>query len=496
MPDPTVDAPGQYWADGPGGGTPLSATNINARETRLVATTYNVRDYGAVGNGTADDTSAFQAAITAACAASGTVLIPRPSANYKITSTLVITPPSGSQVFMNIIGESPLYYSIAYSGTGPCFQSTGWKRSTIQNVRIRLADSTTGAQGWDIDGDASHFSTSHLTFINCDVTGATPTNPIGFILGNRSSGVTGVDISFIDWINCDVGFDSVNGGVGWASVGTNSLVHRWFGCSTSFCSAGWTNSANSKSGNAGMWLYGIGGGFNDVDLRFTASEGSFGLWGGRFEHGKRLLDLAGSGGRQSKLVTIDNIIVGAYAPADNIVFNAACAAHITVQNSFFYPTTSTNFTAAFVTVTTGSSGYGSVAFRDCHLAANDPFVTVSAGNWKVTVDGCSKMVSGTDFQTTAFFQERSTSASVPSVASAGTLTLPFGRVVTVTGTTGITSITARPAGDVVTLIFSGILTVTDGSNLKLSANFTTSADDSLTLVSDGTNWIEVSRSAN
>lgn len=84
------------------------------------------------------------------------------------------------------------------------------------------------------------------------------------------------------------------------------------------------------------------------------------------------------------------------------------------------------------------------------------------------------------------------------VASAATLAIALGqRVVNVTGTTGITSITATGHnGAVVTLIFSGALTVTDGSNLKLAGNFTTTADDTLTLACDGTNWYEVARSVN
>jgi hypothetical protein len=52
------------------------------------------------------------------------------------------------------------------------------------------------------------------------------------------------------------------------------------------------------------------------------------------------------------------------------------------------------------------------------------------------------------------------------------------------------------AGANVTLVFADALTVTDGSNLRLNGNFTTSADDTLTLVCDGTNWYEVARSAN
>lgn len=83
------------------------------------------------------------------------------------------------------------------------------------------------------------------------------------------------------------------------------------------------------------------------------------------------------------------------------------------------------------------------------------------------------------------------------VASAAAI-VPTGNVFTVTGTTNITSITSTGvvAGSVIRIIFTGILTFTDGNNLKLAGNMTTSADDTISLVYDGTNWYELARSAN
>ena len=87
------------------------------------------------------------------------------------------------------------------------------------------------------------------------------------------------------------------------------------------------------------------------------------------------------------------------------------------------------------------------------------------------------------------------------VASASPLTLGNGNVFDVTGVADITSITAKTAGTVVVLIFSGTAGgtgVTDGSNLILAgdANFVYAPDGTLTLVCDGTDWYEVSRSVN
>jgi hypothetical protein len=79
---------------------------------------------------------------------------------------------------------------------------------------------------------------------------------------------------------------------------------------------------------------------------------------------------------------------------------------------------------------------------------------------------------------------------LPAVASAGTITLPTAHdTISITGTTAITSInSAGHSGHTVTLVFTGALTLTNGSNLKLGANFVTTADDAIVLTCDGTNW--------
>ena len=83
------------------------------------------------------------------------------------------------------------------------------------------------------------------------------------------------------------------------------------------------------------------------------------------------------------------------------------------------------------------------------------------------------------------------------VASATTITAT-GNLFHVTGTTNITSVsgTSIAAGTTITIIFDGILTFTSGSNLKLANNFVTTANDTITLTYDGSNWYEVARSVN
>lgn len=82
--------------------------------------------------------------------------------------------------------------------------------------------------------------------------------------------------------------------------------------------------------------------------------------------------------------------------------------------------------------------------------------------------------------------------------SATTLILGDGRVFKITGNTTITSIQSADtiAGREIILIFSDILTFTDGNNLKLAGNFVTAANATLSLVCDGTDWFETGRSTN
>lgn len=92
------------------------------------------------------------------------------------------------------------------------------------------------------------------------------------------------------------------------------------------------------------------------------------------------------------------------------------------------------------------------------------------------------------------------------VASAGTLTLGTdGNTFGITGTTTINYITIAnwQAGSIITLIFAASLTVTHNAGsvpagtqailLSGAGNLSATANDTLTLVNDGTTWREIAR---
>lgn len=99
------------------------------------------------------------------------------------------------------------------------------------------------------------------------------------------------------------------------------------------------------------------------------------------------------------------------------------------------------------------------------------------------------------------FSKYTVTNETPTIASpAGAeLSLSEGNIFFISGTNNITSIASASTwlGRSIKLMFGGILTFTDGSNLKLAGNFVTTADDTITITSyDGTNWYEDTRSVN
>ena len=83
------------------------------------------------------------------------------------------------------------------------------------------------------------------------------------------------------------------------------------------------------------------------------------------------------------------------------------------------------------------------------------------------------------------------------VASAAAVTLGAGgNLFRVTGSEAVGRIEPLPAGTMIVLYFEKALTVQDADNLKLAGAFAATPDSTLMLISDGKNWLELSRSQN
>lgn len=133
--------------------------------------------------------------------------------------------------------------------------------------------------------------------------------------------------------------------------------------------------------------------------------------------------------------------------------------------------------------------------------ANHAKITVGAGGI-LTIEPLTSTTTPTSVAVVGKFATTATSVTI---ATAATTFAVASNVVTVTGDGGgntVATITGGVSGQILTLIFvDGLVTVTDDASgaantVNLSAAFTSTANDTLTLVFNGTSWREVARSVN
>lgn len=157
--------------------------------------TFNVTDstYGAIGNGVADDTLAFQAAMSdAGAAGGGVVVIPKPSSFYLISDTLTLDTTN-----VELRGDAWVSSYIKTSAAAPAIQVTAQGLVTIQNLRIgetgtsgtiglafNYAAATTGwryrVHNVQIDGFDTGFQCTNSEHMLADLVVASSARGIGF----------------------------------------------------------------------------------------------------------------------------------------------------------------------------------------------------------------------------------------------------------------------------------------------------------------------------
>src|SRR5215203_2258070 len=111
-------------------------------------TTFNVRNFGATGNGTSNDTAAFEKAMAEAARVGGVVYVPAPG-NYRIAN---VTPPSNTRLQVQA-GASLKKYG---STNGPLFNVAGPNETTfVNNVHIEGVGGTFTIDLYDAGSDTA-----------------------------------------------------------------------------------------------------------------------------------------------------------------------------------------------------------------------------------------------------------------------------------------------------------------------------------------------------
>lgn len=474
---------------------------MTARLTRL-RTVFNVREFGAAGDGTTDDTTAIQAALTKASENGGTVLFPGTGSPYLVTDTLEILPTGvRTQVFVNLSADN-YATTILWGGADDVavFHSLGWKHSTVTGVKILLPATSSGVICWDLDTSVAIISISFVTFDQCYVLLGAGVNNVGWRLGHVSGGAA--DVSFMEWRNCVAGGGAsggISGQIGWLDEGHNSCNHCWFN------GFGWwldkmITSVGASSQSAGNhFVYGLGASGNALDFE----EGAFGplnIVGGRYEVGKRFYHSTAAG--SACVLNVSGVQIVSYDPTDGIIFNCERQTSMHLDNVQIQKAEGTPYTSAMITLVPGyAPRRGTLMVTGGSFYADDPFFTDEGYQWDTHINGVGKISDGY-FSTPTKFGEGPPSAftttqlTITAVSVSATAPVVYTNVAhgMVTGDwvhiDGIAELTAgyykiQETGNVLAFIVSGTTTGDDTGTCQ-PCHTNRSSGDELVTVTGGT----------
>jgi pectate lyase-like protein len=498
-------------------------TDLDDAAFRFSNDVFNVkdRDYGAVGDGSANDATAVQAASTAAASVGGIVFFP--PGTYKVNSQITIAA------------------NVSFVGAGRQVSTIKAGANGVTPLHVNSSTNYASVRGLTIDGNKAGITgTSHGVEILGDLASVLDCRIVN--VRNNGVDVQGGDHAHI--AGCD--FVTIDGSAVRGIQASHDILiekNRVFSCHNGF----W------------MWDEGLGASFYNNRPRIfdnyieftTGTNGTLGQDGGIALNccpwpevrGNVIRNNNGRGihvfGNSPGAIIVGNTVVDCgvtnqvsgidcgdtgdynFLVANNEIWRSGASGIIGAP--FLRSVISNNVCVAngqgssdpgnrngITNIGTASlPGHDNVYSGNvCFDTAGSPTQEYGIREWTGTAaEYLSNTFIGNNCRTnktggmllvgtSGRFANNITSDSV-SIASAATITLgPHADVFTVTGTTTITSVAASYAGRRVTLIFSGALTFTDGSNLKLNGNFVTTADDTITLACDGTNWFEVSRCPN
>lgn len=497
----------------------------------------SVKDFGAVGNGTTDDTTAIQAAINRMEELGGGIVY-LPRGTYKVTGTITID--SDGVYLVGEGWESKITRSTDYGDTffltGDDVTGTRLINCGIRHLYIESTGLTTsgahihfnGVQKMLIDhiwmqdgfkgitfngcGGGSHISKIYLVFTSLfggaktgrryftfgNASGAYAHPPCGdlFITDFNLRGYT-TDQNIVEYGVEILSADGVwfeNGHIGNASD-ANIIIN---GSTSENLSLVYVSNVMTDEGNGYGCFFDGTASAEYHDIKFVnctfkgAGTGTYGIATSATCEGA-WVRFIGCSVEQFKY---DGVAINS-AAFKGILFNG-CSVHGNAKDT---GASSSGYYfgagAQMVTISGGNSGRNSADATTTGLQAYG--VEFSSGHSNILISGVDLTgnVSGSTLGGSNGVRVTGCSVDAATIASATQLAINASHTIfSVSGTTTITSMTTGPAGRMVTLVFQGVLTFTDGGNLKLNGDFVTTADDSITLISDGTNWIEIARSAN
>jgi hypothetical protein len=178
----------------------------------------SVKDFGAVGNGIANDAAAIQAAINSLSSTGGQVVIPSGTYNIGTTTINMVTNVSlmGQGAGSNGFAATAKSSVLVYSGTGSAIYFNNCASSNLSNLTINCS-ATTGASVRGIFHNSSWLSVIE----NVLIYGVTPAKGYGILM---ATGVNGSQHNDLKHIECADGKIAFIGTSGFDEV-TTTTVH-------------------------------------------------------------------------------------------------------------------------------------------------------------------------------------------------------------------------------------------------------------------------------
>lgn len=492
-------------------GTGAVTTTVQAKLRESVSVT----DFGAVGNGVADDTAAIQAALNSLGSAGGSVSIPN---NMRCLIDGALTIP----VNCLLVGPHQ-YVGSPGDNTSAPYGSMGGALIVNSAATITIS-SNASINGVLIYRKGMTFPTVNATAfagtaitINGDDAAVSHCQILGFNKAIYSTGDQRQRINNI-WFDCVNGIEITN----CLDIPYINTCHGWPFATIAASNAGTPGASIIRTGTAyylhdtvdwakltDCFSYGYFRGFdltavNSCTLLSCSADnttsagvpthiGSIGFSIGGQENRLIGCQSAAQDSAGASIATINgitNTVIGfnAWACGDHGVLLTGGDLSISASNfrDMSYGITVNNTQSKVIDG--GGNRFEGIVVKPYNFAAASDTSKVQITKILSDLPDGNSIISGT--------------YTIPSIASVDPLNLPVnGSQFIVTGTISIGSLNGGYAGRVVTLMFSNILVISSSTGvvnaMRLSgnANYTSSANSTLTLMHNGTQWVEIGRSA-
>lgn len=512
-PNATVDSVGLLQLTGDLSGT-AQAPTVPGLVTKVSKgdLVFNVKDYGAQGNGTANDTAAINAAITAMPSIANTFggvagVLFFPAGRYLTDGGHTI--PADKR--MQVRGAGP-YVSIIQQRSGATSDLITIKASNSGITALTLTGQRSGTPSDLLVLDVAYSYARNVTINSAAGNGITIGKTSSAIAhritevnirsckGYGVQVISGSESTDGQWSNCDIGQSGLSG------VRISNGAQNLFGVHV------WGSGVESSTDKYGFWLdsssniligcqsetnLGIG-----IHVGGTGSEGNVvnaaKVWGnlgaGIYGFSSHRHTITGSniynngvnntGSNTNSFAGIMNdggvewVVSGNNIYDDTKVLQAG--SYSGFIPSFSYPGRIAQATQSYAYAEGANADFNSISgniMRRERTRSGVSYNSVGVRNyWSGNTIGAM---------------------AIPVVASAASVTLPATNdFIFVSGAVAIISIAATVPGRRVTLRFTDAVPggLVDGSNLKLAATFTPTQNDTISLACDGTDWYEITRS--